>query len=393
MSLQTGTLVGAPIRVNDSNDTYPSAVANELQGGLYSMANTTARDAIPAARRMPGMQCYCVADGNTYQLANDLVTWNLASSSGSGAGGSGGSGAPGSGGTNADITLLSGNFGAWTPLGSLSSELVNQSFEPSFKSDLQAFPTRAITYIQAQFGINASFAGTSLVIGVLPANSIPQSKIIKYFICQNIEFFLVIDTNGNVSLESKDAFNLPTTSGSPETQPYYIDIFFNPSIGAYTPTVYSYTRTGTFYRNNCGSGYNGGEVTYSQTYTSTVDLATATSIANSDPEFAINGQAYANANGTCTLISPNFVIQNESSSAIPFTVVQGPLNERLGNIAAGTNNASVIPTGTYTSILLKAGPGAGISANLGGNVQTAGGGSTLQFTDVPTPIVIVVSDL
>ncbi|PZR28925.1 MAG: hypothetical protein DI535_04195 [Citrobacter freundii] len=60
-------------------------------------------------------------------------------------------------------------------------------------------------------------------------------------------------------------------------------------------------QSGTFTRNNCGTGYTGGAVTYTiaaNTYSSSVSLADA----NQQAVNAVNagGQAYANANGTCT---------------------------------------------------------------------------------------------
>lgn len=126
-----------------------------------------------------------------------------------------------------DIT--SANFGAWTALPSSSATMINTNFPLAYKLDLTAFPTKSIVYVQGQFGLDATFFGTSLLLGTLPTGSRPAAQIKKYFIFQNVEMFLQIDTNGNVSLISKDAINLPTTSGTPEIQPYYLDLFFKPA--------------------------------------------------------------------------------------------------------------------------------------------------------------------
>lgn len=61
------------------------------------------------------------------------------------------------------------------------------------------------------------------------------------------------------------------------------------------------TRSGTFTRNNCSSGYDAGSVTFTKTYTSYISQANANSLASGDSNFNTEGQAYANANGSCTL--------------------------------------------------------------------------------------------
>ncbi|NWK99583.1 hypothetical protein DM790_01975 [Flavobacterium collinsii] len=64
------------------------------------------------------------------------------------------------------------------------------------------------------------------------------------------------------------------------------------------------SRSGSFTRNNCGSGGTGGEKTYTVPagqYTSTESQAAADAMADQDVNN--NGQAYANANGSCTFYS------------------------------------------------------------------------------------------
>jgi hypothetical protein len=58
----SGTLVIAPIRPQASNDTFPSAIANEIQGGPFSVATTAAMSNIPAARLVPGALAYVTND-------------------------------------------------------------------------------------------------------------------------------------------------------------------------------------------------------------------------------------------------------------------------------------------------------------------------------------------
>jgi YD repeat-containing protein len=69
-------------------------------------------------------------------------------------------------------------------------------------------------------------------------------------------------------------------------------------------TLYSNTvQSQTFARNNCGTGYLSGTATYTVnagTYTSTISQADANQQALND--ISLNGQNYANTNGTCTQV-------------------------------------------------------------------------------------------
>ncbi len=84
-------------------------------------------------------------------------------------------------------------------------------------------------------------------------------------------------------------------------------------VGNYTENgtctvTYYYTRTQTFTKNNCGDGKYGSTYSFSKTYTSTISQLDAQNTANSDTSFETEGQAAANANGTCTLI--NYLVSN-----------------------------------------------------------------------------------
>lgn len=77
--------------------------------------------------------------------------------------------------------------------------------------------------------------------------------------------------------------------------------------------VYTFTRTESFTKNNCDTGYQGGSVPYNKDYTSLVSLSDAQSKASADTSYSAEGQANANANGDCTLI-PISCAQNSSYS-------------------------------------------------------------------------------
>lgn len=303
MTINKGTLVGAPIKQNDSADQYPVADQNDIAGGRHTRDTTADMEAMGAYLRKAGMECYVTANGNTYVLENDLTTWTFKSN------GSGGSTDPGSGGDAETIQIISGNFGIWTALSARTTHFFDEQIELKFKADLQAFPSRAIVYVTGQFGLADDFESTTITLGNIPVNCRPAAQIKQYMICKNIELFFIIETNGDVKLTSKDGLNLPTGSGVSEDQPYFIQCFYQPEIGEYEPTTYTASRTADFTRNNCESGSTGTTVSFSKSYTSTVDQPTAEAIA--DANFNADGQAYANDpdNGaTCEVPSDPIIL-------------------------------------------------------------------------------------
>lgn len=83
MAQNSGVLVIAPIVTPDSADTFPTHLANMGQGGIHSVPDTAARDAISTERRVAGMLCYVQGIG-FYQLSDDLSTWTLFTGGGGG---------------------------------------------------------------------------------------------------------------------------------------------------------------------------------------------------------------------------------------------------------------------------------------------------------------------
>ena len=82
----TGTLITAPIRPNDSADLIPSAIDNELKGTLHSCATLSDRNAIITARRSWGMLCVVTNDSTpsnntTYQLSYGNVDADITNNS------------------------------------------------------------------------------------------------------------------------------------------------------------------------------------------------------------------------------------------------------------------------------------------------------------------------
>lgn len=79
MSINKGTLIGAPIRPVDSNDLMATAMSNEVKGGLHSVSNINDRNAIILPRRDWGMLCYVSTENITYQLTYGYNDTNLSS--------------------------------------------------------------------------------------------------------------------------------------------------------------------------------------------------------------------------------------------------------------------------------------------------------------------------
>jgi hypothetical protein len=298
-----GTLVGAPVRPNDSEDQYPVALQREVKGGHHNRTSFAELATFPAHLKEAGMTCYVAENGKTYQLANDMATWNVYVTPAA-TGGSGGNGStdPGTGGNNnSTATIISGNFGQWTAIPAQSASIFDKQIDLQYKADLSAFPDRSIVYLTGQFGLNAAFVGTTITLGTLPVGARPKAGIKKWMCCKGVELYLVVETGGAVKLLSKDGFNLPVATAGTENDPYFIEVFFNPDIAVVVPVTYTYTRTADFTKNSCDAGDDGSVVPFSKDYTSNVSLADAQNIAMSDPNFATLGQANANANGTCSL--------------------------------------------------------------------------------------------
>jgi len=119
-------------------------------------------------------------------------------------------------------------------------------------------------------------------------------------------------TNSNRVARQKDVnpnsptFNQFRNSGA---------LFYYDSNATSCPVTYaSEARSQQFRRNNCAAGSIGSFVTYTipaGAHTSTISQADAN--AKADAALAAGGQAYANANGVCSVISPSFDFRNVST--------------------------------------------------------------------------------
>ena len=131
--------------------------------------------------------------------------------------------------------------------------------------------------------------------------------------------------------------------------------------GACVPTnlFYNVVKTGTFYRNNCSTGYVGTMVYYNViagTYTSTVSQDIVDNQAQADVD--ANGQNYANAHGSCILPIVNVQCTNFTAQAFSatytnvstgnvyhFSISGNTTAAALGQMPFGTYNVTISPTG------------------------------------------------
>jgi hypothetical protein len=70
-------VIGALV-TNSPSDTYPTGYDTLQSGGMMSVQDTTARNAIPVLRRKAGMMVFTRVDSNFWSLNNDLSTWRQA---------------------------------------------------------------------------------------------------------------------------------------------------------------------------------------------------------------------------------------------------------------------------------------------------------------------------
>ena len=139
-----------------------------------------------------------------------------------------------------------------------------------------------------QYFVNGSSVG-----GTAPSNGSCNTNS-SYGISRGVRCFN--GTNYNVYEDSNGCGGgeqYQYRNGADEVQ------FTSNDFGGDPCTFYAY-RNQNFTRNNCGGGYTGGVVNYSNTYTYTGILNQAGANATADSNFPNDGQNYANAVGSCT---------------------------------------------------------------------------------------------
>lgn len=127
-------------------------------------------------------------------------------------------------------------------------------------------------------------------------------------------------------------------------------------------TFYNIAMSSNFTRSNCGAGSHGSVVPYvvpAGKYTSTISQADANQKALND--IAINGQAYANANGTCSIDPPTYYYNIRMSVTLR--------KNNCGGVSEGSEVPYVVEAGTYTSTISQDDANAKAQADIDANAQ------------------------
>ena len=135
-----------------------------------------------------------------------------------------------------------------------------------------------------------------------------------------------------------------------------------------------------FTRNNCGTGYTGSTVTYTvpgSTYSSAISQADADAKALADA--VLNGQTYANTNGTCTPNPPMIDIQGYNAKTATYQVKFTNNSTGLYYIFLLNPNTFTptykgqVPAGTYTVQFYPQGAPVSATFNINGFTQFGNG--------------------
>lgn len=175
----SGTLVIAPIRPQDSADTYPVAYSNEIAGGWHQVQSLSARDAIPDERRVEGMVCYVIDQSAYYVLKGgiDNSNWQTTSSSAI----TGRLGAPTDGEYGIDGNTVSGI---------LSGDLIEDAFDKVETILEKLAPAKPVNLASVQLvvvnGYSALETGTNIlrttvIDSTLPTVQTPQVTSSGFF--------------------------------------------------------------------------------------------------------------------------------------------------------------------------------------------------------------------
>jgi Family of unknown function (DUF5977) len=159
---------------------------------------------------------------------------------------------------------------------------------------------------------------------------------------------------------------------------------------------YNYVKTGNFYKTGCTGCLTGSLITYTvpaQTYSASTQLE-ADQLAIND--VSTNGQAYANATGTCTTppnapltgtnaIAKSFTLQfhnNCTGSNYNFTIYSNQFNIPLGSVPAGNYNVFFQPSSGYTAYTYRINASYTLHAISGtiNNVTLSSSGNTVVIT-------------
>ena len=249
------------------------------------------------------------------------------------------------------------------------------------------------TLVSFTWVFNYPTGQTSFTLGTItPACVLPTGMRTVPFIQGSNVYNLFINTNGVVTLQ--------LVSGTPPTGSQGF-------VGKYdlqSNFFYSAAKSGTFTKNDCTGGQIGGSVIYNiaaYKYYSSVSQAAADQQAQDDVN--ANGQAYANANGTCSIVCgfnwtasiTNHPTTSVSSSGTTvnfnLTFVAPTNGYTSGTI--GTITGGCIPTGTRSLNVTDGSSSSrhwNVTINTSGSVSISMTSGTAPTNSYP-PVVLIGS--
>lgn len=184
-------------------------------------------------------------------------------------------------------SVASGGLGNWLAVPGQSASIINQNIDFEYNNCTN------VIFVRGQFSLANTFTGTTITLGQLPAGNYPKTLLQKLIVINGVYVFVGIDTIGNITLTSRDGFNLPTVADT--TEQYTIETFYKPIVTSTISISNASSVSITIYY----SGSVSGSATVAAGNTDTITVPNGT--------YAFNGRAtgvgaYISVNGTATYV-------------------------------------------------------------------------------------------
>ena len=113
----------------------------------------------------------------------------------------------------------------WIRMSSINPAVTAEDLELSYKGDFVADTDRAIVYVQGQFYLSGNLSG-SITLGKIAAGYRPSKNITHRANFGSSDIYVLVQTNGEVKLQTTDGSTLVTG----QSEPYTINLFYRPAL-------------------------------------------------------------------------------------------------------------------------------------------------------------------